>query len=157
MTKTQSTVISVKGDDFIQKEALGNEVLSPGHLLELLSTGKVQKVATAAATDIAAITEFKTNLVALENSILGEGVTDAYADGDTVKYAALKSGQEVLLRFGANAAAVVIGDTLESAANAGSLNGTVKIGASATSLFIAKEAVDNNANGSEVFILAEVI
>ena len=149
MTKTQPTVISVKGDDFIQKEAIGNEALSPGHLLEQLSTGNVQKLSSVTVL----VDDFKTVLIALENSVIGEGVTDAYASGDTVKYAAAKSGQEFLLRLPASAAAIVIGDALEN-----STDGTVILnGGTNAAIAIAKEAVNNSGGGTEVFILAEVI
>ncbi len=152
MTKTQSTVISVKGDDFIQKEALSNEVISPGHLLEIdEGSGNLKKL----TADISALAEFTSILIALENSILGEGVEDAWASGDTVKYAAAKSGQEFLIRVKTSANNFAAGARLVS--DGGVANGTVKPieGGATTPQFIAKEAYATTA--SEVLILAEVI
>lgn len=151
ITKAQPTVISVKGDDFIQKEALSNEAITPGHLLELLSTGKVQKL----TSDIANNTENISVLVALEDDLIGKDLTEDYATGVVVQYAAAKSGQEFLLRVPTGAAAIVIGDRLQS--NGASAVGTVVLAAATdAAIAIAKEALTNN-SGNELFILAEVI
>jgi len=102
-----------------------NAGITPGHFVELLSTGKVRKHATAGG----AITP----LIAKEN-IGGGAITLDYSTDDLVQVAWLREGDEVyaLLLDGEN---VAIGDKLESGAGgtlrkvvADTSAGTVKVG-----------------------------
>lgn len=162
------------------KEFLANEALSPGHIMELLSTGKVQlndKIARKIP-----------KLIALEKEYDGKGITDAYAQNDQTIVGVFRAGDEVTLRLPASAAAVVIGDYLEPFTggvvrkvagpltdnSGGTANTTLQdIGSSFTEAEVANnfadvaaainvtgafamalEAVDNSGGSAEVFIRA---
>jgi len=101
-------VILLKGDP-IRKEALAAEAITPGHLLEFVPTGgdagQLRKHSTAAGVAQA--------MFAVEESLVGDEIGDAYADGDTVQYMVCRKGDEVygFLEAGAS---VNIGAALES-------------------------------------------
>lgn len=122
------TIIADPVDGGIQAEAYANAAITPGQVLELLSTGKVQKQSTAGA-DLEGI-------VAIEDYLQGNGVSDDYAADDVVLYRTFKKGQEVNLIL-ADGEAVVIGDELEYA-----LAGEVQAFTSGAKKFTALEAVD---------------
>ena len=96
--------IIVKGDG-MQDEAVANAAITPGQLVEELSTAKVQKQATAAAVVAKAF--------AIEDYLQGNDIDDNYASAARVLYRVFKSGDEVyaILADGENAA---IGSRLES-------------------------------------------
>jgi hypothetical protein len=123
------------------KEFFANAALSPGHVMELLSTGKVQKNT--------AVTKNLPKLIATEKEYSGGSITDAYATDDTVIVGVFNSGAEVTLRLAAAATAVVVGDRLIPVTG-----GTVgKIVTATDPVFaMALEAVDNSAGGSEALI-----
>lgn len=161
------------------KEFLANAALSPGHVLELMSTNKVRKNTRAALAN-------GLRMVALEQEYNGTGITTAYAASDQVVAGIFRPGDEVTLRLAASAAAVVIGDYLELAADGtvrklagyltdssgGTANTTVQaIGGTYSqsevannfadvaaainaegAFAVALEAVDNSGGGSEAFI-----
>ncbi len=76
---------------FEQYEAEANEVISPGHQIELLSTGKVQKVATAGIEC--------EKIIAVEDAYQGNDISDDYSAGDMVQYRAQKPGNIVYCRL----------------------------------------------------------
>lgn len=143
MVASTPKTIALKGS-YISDEALANEVLSPGHLVELLSTGKVQKA------DV--VTGELPVSVAFEQEYLGKEITVAYAAEDTVVYITPVRGGVVYVRVPASAAAIVIGDRLEAATG-----GVVQKLASGVAVGIALEAVDNSGGGSEAFIRMRVL
>lgn len=138
-----SNTILLKGSPLI-KEKVAAAALSPGHCLERTSADKVQKQATADSD--AGV------LIALENDLIGDEITDAYASGDIVRFIAAQPGDEVQVRLPAAAVAVVIGDKLEFDAT-----GCVNKIATGVAKFVALEAVDNSVGGSEAFIKVEVL
>lgn len=79
---------------FMQDEAVANEALSPGHVIEVLSTGKVQKQSTEGADAERA--------VAFEDALQGRAVETAYDSGDPVTYGLLVPGSRanVMLEAG---------------------------------------------------------
>ena len=93
----------------VQIEKVANAALYAGNLVELMSTDKVKKHATAGG-DVAPI------MFALEDSLRGRGITDAYSAADIVTVWLPQRGDEVyaLLADGQN---VAIGDKLESDGN----------------------------------------
>lgn len=91
-------------------ERLANAALSPGHVVELMSTDKFRKNTRAALPGTPKI-------IALEKEYLGKGITTAYAAADQVVAGVFKPGSMVTLRLAASAVAVVIGDLLECAAD----------------------------------------
>jgi hypothetical protein len=86
-----------------QYEAVANAIITPGQVVELLSTGKVQKKATEATLGEKA--------VAIEDYLQGKGIADTYAAGAMVMYRIFKSGDESLLIL-ADGENVAIGDKL---------------------------------------------
>lgn len=90
----------------IRREALANAALSPGHLIELISTGKVQVHATANGPALM--------MIAVENSLQGEEVGDAYAAGDLVSYWVLRAGDRFWGKV-LNGQNIAIGDKCVSA------------------------------------------
>lgn len=139
----------------INGEPVNNEALAaaattikPGHLVEELAAGTVQEHSTAATN--------AQRLIALTDTPVGGTIDDVYAVGTTVRYGAFNQGQKGFLRLAASAAAIVIGNALQSAGD-----GTVRIqtAAAATAdtardslVAYAVEAVDNSGGGTEVFI-----
>lgn len=103
MSTTNNTII-LKGDP-ARDEAIANAAITPGNLIELLSTGKVQKQATAAVPAQA--------MFAIEDEMQGNDLTDDYSAADLVQYAVFKKGQWVHAIL-ADGEAAVIGSKLES-------------------------------------------
>jgi hypothetical protein len=122
----------------IREEAIANAILTPGHLVELLSTGKIQKHGTAGGSAVE-------RAFAVEDELQGKTIRDNYAANSRVQYNIFRSGDNVLaiLADGEN---VVVGDKLESA-GAGTLRkvvadtsaGTIKV---QSVIAVALEAVD---------------
>jgi len=114
----------------MQSEAVAEAAITPGQVVELLSTGKVQKKATGGTIGEKA--------VAIEDYLQGNTVADDYSADDRVLYRVFKSGDETycILADGEN---VGIGDTL-AFADAGEMkaNGTT----TDVVVAIAMEAVD---------------
>ncbi len=100
--------IILKGDP-IHKEAQAGEVLTPGHLLDFAPTGvnqgKLIKHAGAAAA--------AQGMFAIEESFVGDDITDTYAFGDTVQYIVGRKGDEVYAWLKAGVS-VIPGSKLES-------------------------------------------
>lgn len=164
-------------------ERLANAALSPGHVMELMSTNKFRKNTRIARSAVV--------MVALEKEYDGKGVETAYAADDQVLAGIFARGSEVALRLPANAAAIVVGDVLETdgtgcvrkqvqgalITSVGTGDGTIADGTgtysqtifnnnfkdvadavnSLTGFAIALEAIDNSAVGNEVFIRALIV
>lgn len=126
--------ILLKGDATI-KEAEAEAAITPGHLIEKIAAGTVQKQATTALNS--------PMLIALEDSLVGGEIDTDYDDGDRVYYAAAKKGEEYYVWL-SDGETVVIGDELE----VGSTDGEFIKRSSGISVATAEEAVDlsNSAN-----------
>lgn len=142
MAKAKPETIVLMGEP-IYKEGQASAVLNPGHLVEFGGAKEVRKQSTAKAVCRRAF--------ALENDLLGKGITDAYAVDERVRYGVFHSGQEVYARVAARAPAIVKGDSLEAKGD-----GTVQKHTDGEVIAYAVEALDNNAGGSEQFIAIEV-
>src|SRR5688500_206823 len=96
--------IVLKGEDRYD-EAPASAALSPGHLIEKISTGKVRKHATVGGAH--------SRMFAIEDSLIGRTIDDAYAADDIVRHVICDPGNVVyaILKAGEN---VVIGDKLVS-------------------------------------------
>lgn len=134
----------------IVSEALSaaGTTIEPGDLVEEIAAGTVQEHSTAAST--------AQKLVALTNLSVGGTIDDVYAVAATVRYGAFHSGQLGFLRLKAAAAAVIIGDALESEGD-GTIRKVVADAATDTAqrnaiVAYAVEAVDNSGGGSQVFL-----
>ena len=111
----------------LREERLANAEFLPGHFVELMSTNKLRKHATAGGAITPAI--------AMEQSDAGGTIATAYTAGDTAYFAWLREGDEVYARL-ANGENVAIGDKGESAGDgtlrkvvADTSAGTIKPGA----------------------------
>ena len=127
-TTNNSITISPTGEAYEQFEALANAAITPGQLVELLSTGKVQKQATAKVDAERA--------VAIEDYLQGNDIADDYSAGAVVMYRIFKRGRLVSLIL-ADGESVAIGDELEAA-----LAGEVQKFTDGVKLFVAVNAVD---------------
>lgn len=83
-----------------------NAAITPGHLIELMSTGKVRKHSTADG-DVVPV------MFALEDELQGKDITDAFAANDRVQCWIPSRGDEAYALL-ANGENVVIGDKLSS-------------------------------------------
>ena len=150
-------VIEILTDEkgsFIHEERLSAaaSAIVPGMLIEELAAGTVQEHSTAAAN--------AQRLFALANLANGETIDDAYGAAETVLYGAAHTGQKVFTLVAAAAAAIVIGDVLESAGD-----GTVRIATADAATDTAQrdaivgyavEAVDNSGGGTTARIAIRV-
>lgn len=120
--------IKIKKYSDIELEAVANAAIIPGSCVEYISTGKVQKCATASG-------KFA-YLVALEDELQGKGIDDAYAAGDQVKIWVAGRGDiaNLLLQ---DEQTVVIGDYIEMFGE-----GRVRKYTSGVAIGIAVNAVD---------------
>lgn len=107
MASTVEKTIILKGRG-IRKERIANAAITPGHLVELMTTNKLRVHATAGGNCQKAF--------AVENDLIGGTIDTAYATNAQVQYEVMERGSEVnaILKNGEN---VAIGDFLESAGN----------------------------------------
>lgn len=168
------------------REGIANAAITPGYLIEQMSTGNFRKHATAGGVAPA-------KLFAREEEYVGGGIDTAYAASDRLPYWDCRSGDQVYAVLAAAAAAIVIGSVLESAGdgtlrlagnyltdNSGGTGNTTlqDIGASPTEAEVgnnfadvaaainrikpgviarALEAVDNSGGSGEVRIRVEIL
>lgn len=146
-----SKTILLKGDG-IFKEAKSSAAITPGHLINLASTGLI---AVHAGADLNAAPAF-----AIENENVGKDIDTAWSSGDLVTYIIPERGAEINALVPAGAAAIVIGDLLASAGD-GTLKKTAAAAPAATNVrsLVARamEAVDNSAGGTPVRIRVEIL
>lgn len=137
----------------IRKEGVAGGAITPGHLISRDANDELVVHAVAAGT--AAPT------FAVENEVIGKGIDDAYAANDQVLYEHVQPGSEVYALVAAAAAAIVVGDYLESAGD-GTLRKVAVSAATAQSsrnsvVARAIEAVDNSAGGAAARIMVETL
>lgn len=106
MSQSNPQTVLLKGSP-VGCEALAGGAITPGHLIQLGSAGTLTVHSSAGL--------FTPVYIARENELIGNGISDAYASGDTVPYWHCKPGDEIYALVPASAAAIVIGDFLESA------------------------------------------
>ena len=94
--------------DSPQKEALAYAAITPGHLIERMSGGKIRVHANAGQN--------AQRLFAIEDSLQGKEISEDYSADNDVRFIACRRGDEVnaILADGENA---VIGSFLESNGN----------------------------------------
>jgi len=105
MADTRAKTIILIGEG-IRKERVANAAITPGHLVEVMTTGKLRVHATAAANAQKAF--------AIEDDMQGKTIDDAYAANAIVQYEVMQRGAEVNALI-ANGQTIAIGDPLESA------------------------------------------
>jgi len=144
--------IILKGNG-IQKEGKAGGTITPGHLVDRTSTDTVVVHAVAAKTASA--------MFAKENEVIGRDIDTVYTINENVIFEACHSGMEVYALVAAAAAAIVIGDDLESAGD-GTLRKVVTDAATDDTqrhslVARAIQAVDNSAGGVPARIKVEVL
>jgi len=104
---TVTTIIAGGNVEYIERVPAA--AFYPGHLLELTSSNTLQKHSTDGGSCIPV-------MVAIENDLEGEGVTDAYATTDRARAVIPAPGAKCYLKvkIGEN---IAIGDKLVSAGN----------------------------------------
>ena len=142
-----SNTIVIKGDP-IYDEALAAEAITPGHLLELVPSGadagQVRKHATAGGP--------AAPMFAVEESHLGEEITDAYADGDTTHWAHCRRGDVVYALLGPSEA-VAYGTEVESKGD-----GTLRTRTTGNfPIAEAEEVVDNTGETTATRLLVKIL
>lgn len=149
MASTTPNTVILKGNGY-RKEADAAGTITPGHLVQCDSSGDVVVHATAGGNARKAF--------AVENDLIGNGITDNYTSGDRVQYNVFEPGNEVYAFVPAAAAAITIGTALESAGD-----GTLVAVGTATAtgdtdivVGYALEAVDNSGGASAARIKVEV-
>jgi len=100
--------ITIKSYVDNREEFVANAAITPGHLVEIMSTGKLRAHATAAGN--------AAKRIALEDDMQGNGVDTAYSAGNVVQTKTFLPGEKFLgiLKDGETA---TIGSLLESAGN----------------------------------------
>lgn len=103
-----SNTIKLKNYLNVFEEYVANAAITPGHLIELISTGKVRVHATEDGNVLP--------MFAIEDELQGNGIDDAYAADDQVQCWIPTRGDQVnaILK---DEETVVIGDFLVSAGN----------------------------------------
>lgn len=131
-----------------QEEFVANATITPGMLVELMSTGKVKAHATAGGNALP-------KMFAIEDELQGNGVDDNYSASNKVQVVICVPGEMVyaLLKDGEN---VSIGDPLESAGTGYLQKHVVDTGSDVGSIYhnqivgIAREALDlSSSSGAE--------
>jgi len=97
--------IKLKNYSNVFEEYEANAEIYPGHLVELMSTGKIRKHASA--------NSYAMPMFALEDYLQGKTVDDAYATGDQVQVWIPGRGDQVYARL-QDAQNIAIGDALVS-------------------------------------------
>jgi hypothetical protein len=87
------------------KEYTANAAITPGHLCELMSTGKARVHSTAGGT--------AQKMFALEDSLQGNEIGDAYTAANVSQFGIFRPGDEVFALL-YNGETAVIGSKLES-------------------------------------------
>jgi hypothetical protein len=102
---TQKTVKVLWMTPGLQKEATANAAITPGHLVELMSTGKLRVHATAGGSAQRAF--------ALEDELQGRPITTAYTAANKAQYGIFRAG-DVVNAILYNGETAIIGSFLES-------------------------------------------
>jgi hypothetical protein len=144
-TASPNTIVLIGRLEDQNLEYPANAALKPGHLVLVMSTGKVKK------NDAASVPCQK--LFAKEDDHIGRGVADAYAADEVVFCHAAQPGDVIYGWVPASATALVKGDKVKSNGD-GCL---VKITASSDFVIgTVHEAVDNSAGGAEARVKVRI-
>jgi hypothetical protein len=127
------TILLVGKETSIMKEGVCGGAMTPGHLVALNSAGKWVVHPSAGGVALRAFV--------VEADYNGKGIDDAFAADDWAQVWLVPPGAEVNALVAPSAAAIAVGDWVESAGN-----GTVRKLAAGTPLGQAIQAVDNSGN-----------
>jgi hypothetical protein len=143
MAKTAPRAILLRGRHIHEERPAGGTI-TPGHLVQLNSSGQFVVHATAA---VAAVPIF-----AVENDLVGKGIDDNYVVNDLCQAEHCSPGMEVNALIAAAAPAITKGDLLESAGN-----GTLRKVVAGIALARSNETVDNSAGGAAVRLQVTIL
>lgn len=144
VTAVTPHTILLSGNPQYFQEAPSSEAITPGHLVELASTGLLRKHSTSNgnAESFFAIEEKTPN-----RAVATQAIDTPYPSGDTVQWIGARKGDMVYAWVPASAAAIVIGDYLASNGD-GTLHKAVTGGTFLTAIVAqAASAIDNSAVG----------
>ena len=140
---THNTIV-VKGTG-VNQEALANAEITPGHLVELMSTGKFKVHATAGGN--------AAKIFAVEDELQGNPISTAYDAGDLVQARHMRPGEWVQAIAVSQGSAIVIGDFVESAAGGTLQKHVADVSDSPNTtnqiIGIAREAIDNSDSAAD--------
>jgi len=108
MATTVRRTVCVIDDGAIQKELIANAAITPGMLVERMSTGKLRKHATAGGGAQRAF--------AIENDLEGQEVSVDIDADEICRFKVMQRGNEVYA-WAATSQTLVVGDEVESAGN----------------------------------------
>lgn len=136
-TTRDAIVINDYGRE-VQKELVADAAITPGHIVEQMTTGNVRKVANAAVT--------QQKCFAIENYLEGKTIATAYAAADQVLVRYFSPGDEVYAVL-MDGEIIAIGEKLEVGTDDGELrkqdvNSAGPITAPSAIIGYAKEALD---------------
>lgn len=139
--------IAISGE-MHRKEGVTDEAVTPGHLLEFGGSNDLQKHSTAGGNAAA--------MFAMENDLVGDGISDAYAAGETVQYGIFQPGAIVyaLLSSGEN---VAKGADLESNGDGTLQAHSVSADSQPVNAVICRAAEAVNASGGDTRIKVEIV
>lgn len=141
--------IVLKGN-FVRKEGKATAAVKPG-MLVMWDTVYTSVKPQSALFGIAATRK----AIALENDLVGQGITDQYDINDTVQYGVMHRGAEVQILI-ANSVNVVVGDPLVSNGDGTCKKATSTAGADDEEIVAYVMEALNNTSGSAAFVRAEV-
>lgn len=104
-----ANAVMIKNYLKIRSEAVAQGTITPGDLVELISTGNVQRHSVAGG--------FAEKLFALEDDSQGKGIADNYVATDRVFLWEPTPGDQVYANVDAGSPTLAIGDTVSSAGN----------------------------------------
>lgn len=134
----KNTITLTPGVEWIQKEAPADVAITPGELVETISTGKFQPHGSAGDPAMP--------MFAVENDLAGETIDEDYVIDDQVRARVFPPGA-VVYAWLANGEDIAIGDRLMSdglgaLTSVGSISGSLD-----HTIAMANEAVDTSASG----------
>lgn len=141
-------VVVIGHNQALYKEVDAAEAITPGHVIDLNSSGKaIKNTTTGLGKNRQGV------LVAVENDMFGKGIDDAYALNDRVIYQPLDRGCEFMALVAAGAAAIVYGDPIDLVSG-----GTVKKATDyTTAIGRAVAALDNSGGATPARLRVEII
>lgn len=160
MASNTYKTIYLKGWHTVRLEYQAMEAITPGHVVQLHTDGKLKKHATAAGSGA---TWFASENDVPVDDYSGNAIDHAYAATDRVQVIDAKTGDVINALLAPSATAVVVGNPVESAGD-----GTVRLHTAPANLSAAgpkydsimgyaQESVDNSANAATAVRIAIVI
>lgn len=104
-----NTILLKTNNEWERREADAGAAILPGELLEHALDGDLQPHSVAGGNT--------SRMFAIENELVGKGITDSYSSGDRVLFVRAQPGDVVLARLKASQGQIRLGRPLESDGN----------------------------------------